>query len=149
MRRAAITAAGKGDNNGAVRFLKAVGGEGTLQVGIAGAVIDLFGGKELSAEETFRKLTERFKPEQVEQEINSTGIMLMRAGQAERALELFELNTRIFPESWNTWDSLGEMLFNLGHNEAAIKAYEKSLELNPDNEPTKRMLAMIKGGKEG
>lgn len=145
MRRAAITTAGKGDNDGAVSLLNAVGGEKSLRVGIAGAVVDLFGGKGSSAEKAIRKLLERFKPEQVEQEIKATGIVLMREGQAERALELFELNTRIFPESWNTWDSLGEAYFNLGHPEEAIKAYEKSLELNPDNEAAKRMLARIKG----
>jgi len=69
----------------------------------------------------------------------------MREIKAEWALELFEFNTRIFPESWNAWDSLGEAHFNLGHKEEAIRAYQKSLELNPDNEAAKRMIARIKG----
>jgi tetratricopeptide (TPR) repeat protein len=147
LRRAAITAAADGDNDRAVRLLKAAGGKETLRIGITSVAVDLFGGKEASAEQAVRKLTEHFKPEQVEQEINAAGYTLLREGQAERALELFDLNTRIFPESWNTWDSLGEVHFNLGHKEEAIKAYKKSLELNPNNEPAERMIAMIRGGK--
>lgn len=147
MRRAAITAAAEGDNDRAKLLLKAVGEDESLRVGIAGAVVDLFGGKGSSAEKAVRKLSERFSPEQVEQEINATGIVLTRVGQTERALEMFELNTRIFPESWKTWDTLGEAYLNLDHREEAIKAYEKSLKLNPDNEAAGRMIARIRGSK--
>jgi tetratricopeptide (TPR) repeat protein len=148
IRRAAITAAGDGDNDRAVRLLKAVGREETLRVGIASIVIDLFGGKGPSAEQTFRKLSKRFRPEQVEREVNTTGYSLMRGGMGERALELFEFNTRIFPESWNAWDSLGEAYLNLGHKEEAIRAYKKSLELNPDNKAAEKMIAWIKEDKK-
>jgi CubicO group peptidase (beta-lactamase class C family)/Flp pilus assembly protein TadD len=146
IRKAAITAAGDGDSVRALRLLKAVGMEETLRAGVEKVVIDLFGGKDSSAEEAVRKLSERFSPEQVEHEINRMGYAVMREIKAEWALELFKFNTRIFPESWNAWDSLGEAHFNLGHKEEAIRAYQKSLELNPDNEAAKRMIARIKGG---
>ena len=146
IRRAAITAAGDGDSARAARLLKEVGSEETLLVGIASVVIDLFGGKKTSAEQAVRQLSKRFSPDKIEREVNTTGYALMRTGQGERALELFEFNTRVFPESWNTWDSMGEAHLNLGHKEEAIRAYQKSLELNPDNEPAKRMIARIKGG---
>jgi tetratricopeptide (TPR) repeat protein len=148
IRRAAITAAVDGDSARAARLLKAVGREETLLVGVASVVIDLFGGKGTSAERAVLLLSKRFTPAKVEREINTTGYTLMRGGKAERALELFEFNTRIFPESWNAWDSLGEAHFNLGHKEEAIRAYQKSLELNPDNEAAEKMIARIKGGKK-
>jgi len=144
--QAAIIAACEGNNDRAVRLLKAVKGEETVRIGIANAVVNLFGGKETSAERAIREFLEQFDPARVEREVNEIGNWLMREGQEERALELFEFNTRIFPESWNAWDSLGEAHFNLGHKEEAIRAYQKSLELNPDNEAAKRMIARIKGG---
>lgn len=147
IRRAAITAAGDGDSVRAVRLLKAVGKEETLLVGVARVVVDLFGGKGTSAERAVRLLSKRFTPEKVEREINTTAYTLMRGGQAERALELFEFNTRIFPESWNAWDSLGEAHFNLGHKEEAIRAYQKSLELNPGNKAAEKMIEWIRRDK--
>jgi len=144
IRRAAITAAGNGDSVQAARLLNAVGGKETFLVGIASVVVDLFEGNGSSAEKAVRQLSKRFSPVKVEREFNTTGYALMRGGLAERALELFEFNTRIFPESWNAWDSLGEAHFNLGHKEEAIRVYKKSLELNPDNEAAEKMIARIK-----
>ncbi len=145
--QAAIIAACEGNNDRAVRLLKAVKGEETVRIGIAIAVVDLFGGKGTSAELTIRQFSEQFDPARVEREINEIGNWLIREGQEERALELFELNTRLFPESWNAWDKLGEAHFNLGHKEEAVSAYKKSLELNPENEPAKRMIARIREDK--
>jgi len=47
------------------------------------------------------------------------------------------------PESWNTYDSLGEAMLAAGKCEKARKLYEKSLALNPDNENGRRMLAQV------
>jgi CubicO group peptidase (beta-lactamase class C family)/tetratricopeptide (TPR) repeat protein len=147
LRQASIKAAADGDSARAVRLLKAVGREETLLAGVASVVIDLFGGKGPSAELAIRKLSERFSPEKIEREINTTGYALMKEDMGERALELFKFNTRIFPESWNTWDSLGEAHLNLDHKEEAIRAYKKSLELNPDNKAAEKMIAWIRGDK--
>jgi len=146
--QAAIIAACEGNNDRAVRLLKAVKKEEPVRIGIASAVVDLFGGKGTSAERAIRKFSEKFDSVRVEREINEIGNWLMREGQGERALELFELNTRIFPESWNIWDSLGEAHLNLGHKEEAIRAYKKSLELNPDNEAAEKMIAWIRRDKK-
>ena len=145
--QAAIIAACEGNNDRAVRLLKAVKGEETVRIGIANAVVDLFGGKGTSGERAIREFLEQFDPARVEREINEIGNWLMREGQAERALELFEFNTRIFPESWNAWDSLGEAHFNLGHKQEAIRAYKKSLELNPDNKAAEKMIEWIRRDK--
>ncbi len=149
---AAITAAGGDDGNLAARLLRVVEGrlgkEETLPFEVVNVVVDLFGGKGPSAKRAVRQLSERFSPEKVEREVNTTGYALMRGDMGERALELFEFNTRIFPKSWNTWDSLGEAHLNLGHKEEAIRAYQKSLELNPDNEAAEKMIAWIKKDKK-
>lgn len=65
--------------------------------------------------------------------INLFGYSLMKEGENEEALKIFRLNTELYPEGSNTWDSYGECLLRLGRKEEAIEAYKKSLELNPDN----------------
>ncbi|MEE8488259.1 MAG: tetratricopeptide repeat protein [Gemmatimonadota bacterium] len=56
---------------------------------------------------------------------------LQRWNSPETAIELFLFNAETHPESWNTWDSLGEGYAALGETRQAIEMYEKALELNP------------------
>ncbi len=56
------------------------------------------------------------------------------------------MNTRVFPEAFNTWDSLAEAHMVLGHDDEAIRFYERSLELNPNNTNAKEMIARIREG---
>ncbi len=42
--------------------------------------------------------------------------------------------------SWNLYDSYGEALLRNGQRQEAIKMYQKSVELNPDNEGAKKIL---------
>ena len=72
--------------------------------------------------------------------INSFGYQLMGMGNEEGALKIFKMNTELFPEGYNTFDSYGECLVKMGEIEAGIVAYKKSLELNPDNENAKKVL---------
>lgn len=76
--------------------------------------------------------------------INSFGYQLMGAEKNDDALKVFEWNTELYPDAYNTWDSLGECLVKIGKTEEGIKAYEKSLELNPDNENATKVLSEIK-----
>jgi CubicO group peptidase (beta-lactamase class C family) len=72
--------------------------------------------------------------------LNGIGYRLMGNGKVDEAIALFELNVRAHPESFNVYDSLGEAYMTRGDTEAAIHNYEKSLELNPENENAKQML---------
>jgi CubicO group peptidase (beta-lactamase class C family) len=148
---AAITAASGNNGDLAARLLKVVehrlGSEETLPFEVVMIVVDLFVDNRASATRAVRQLSERYDAVEVERWVNRIGYRLMRGDMGERALDLFEFNTRIFPESWNTWDSLGEAHFNLGHKEEAIKAYKKSLELNPDNKDAEKMIERIKREK--
>ncbi|WP_306351043.1 tetratricopeptide repeat protein [Flavobacterium sp. '19STA2R22 D10 B1'] len=75
-----------------------------------------------------------------EDELNSFGYELMNTNKENEALEVFTLNTKLYPNSFNTFDSLGECLLLLGKKEAGIKAYKKSLELNPKNDNAREVI---------
>ncbi|QDH79367.1 tetratricopeptide repeat protein [Echinicola soli] len=72
--------------------------------------------------------------------INGFGYGLMNAGKNQEALNILKLNTELYPEAANTYDSFGEILLKLGKTEEGVKNYKKSLELNPDNENAKRIV---------
>jgi CubicO group peptidase (beta-lactamase class C family) len=149
----AALAAASGDNGElAARLLKVVDGrwgeEEALPFEVITVVVDLFGGNSDSATSTVRKLLERYDPVAVERWVHRIGLRLMKEDKGERALELLTFNTRVFPKSWNTWYRLGEMHVNLGQKEEAIKAYQKSLELNPDNKAVEKKLEQIKKDKK-
>ncbi|MEO5741462.1 MAG: DUF4440 domain-containing protein [Vicinamibacterales bacterium] len=80
-----------------------------------------------------------------EQSINSAGYGLMAEGKAKEAIELFKMNVQVYPESWNVYDSLGEAYATAGETALAIQNYEKSMQLNPENEAGKAALAKLKG----
>jgi Flp pilus assembly protein TadD len=52
---------------------------------------------------------------------------------------------RLFPASWNVYDSLGEAYAAAGRKDLAIQNYEKSLQLNPKNDTGKAALEKLKG----
>jgi Flp pilus assembly protein TadD len=60
------------------------------------------------------------------------------------AIEVLKLNTQLFPESWNVYDSYGEALLKSGRKTEAVAMYNKSVELNPGNENGKRVLEQIR-----
>jgi pimeloyl-ACP methyl ester carboxylesterase len=66
--------------------------------------------------------------------LNSWGYSLLSQDDLEPALKVFELNSLLFPNSFNVYDSLAEALLKAGKTERAIALYEKSIELNPENE---------------
>lgn len=78
-----------------------------------------------------------------ENQINRLGYLLMRQEKNQDALKIFKLNTELYPKSANVYDSYGECLLKLGDTENGIKAYQKSLELNPNNTNAKIMLSQF------
>jgi tetratricopeptide (TPR) repeat protein len=75
-----------------------------------------------------------------EGEINSFGYELLSAKKANDALIIFTLNTELYPNGFNTFDSLGECLLILNKKEEGIKTYKKSLELNPKNKKAMKIV---------
>ncbi len=78
-----------------------------------------------------------------EQALNNLGYKYLNAGKFEEALEIFLLNTREYPDSFNVYDSLGEAYLKCSRNEEAIDNYKRSLEINPDNENARKKLAEL------
>ena len=78
-----------------------------------------------------------------ENEMNILGYSLLVSDRLNDAVGIFHLNVEAFPKSFNVYDSYGEALMKLGYKESAIKNYEKSLELNPNNENAKKMLSRL------
>jgi len=80
-----------------------------------------------------------------EGEMNALAYSYLQEGKVDEAIDLFTLNTIAFPNSANTYDSLGEAYMNAGNKEMAIKNYEKSLELNPQNTNAVEQLKKLRG----
>lgn len=69
-----------------------------------------------------------------EQQMNRFGYeLLYQLRRPKDAIEVFKLNVEDYPQSSNTYDSLGEAYMVDGNKEMAIKNYERSIELNPKN----------------
>jgi len=114
-------------NSPARRLLKSI-----IADGAAGALNTY---RDARASDTTQKITE--------QDMNSMGYTLIRMKKLDDALQVFKQNTDDFPGSWNAWDSYAEGYMDKGDKENAIKYYHKSLELNPQSENGKKMLARL------
>ncbi len=79
----------------------------------------------------------------VEADINGWGYSLIAQDRLEPALNVFLLNTHLFPDSANTYDSLAETNWLLGNIDEAIIGYEKVLKMQPDNEYAQGQLAKL------
>lgn len=79
--------------------------------------------------------------------LNQLGYRLLGEKKIDEAIKVFELNVEEYPKFWNCYDSLGEGYMNAGQKELAIQNYEKSLELNPQNQNGADMLKKLRGDK--
>lgn len=76
-----------------------------------------------------------------EESVNSFAYGLMNQDKNEEALKIFKLNTELYPNGFNTYDSYGECLMKLNRKKEALKAYKKSLQLNPQNDNARKIIA--------
>jgi tetratricopeptide (TPR) repeat protein len=81
----------------------------------------------------------------LESMLNRTGYALLRERKCSEAIAVFRLNVELYPESSNTYDSLGEAYMENGDTVPAVKNYRKSLELDPGNDNAVRMLEILIG----
>jgi hypothetical protein len=78
-----------------------------------------------------------------EPDINALGYRLLPSNPVA-AVAVFRLNTRAFPRSANTWDSLGEALVATGDRAGGITAYRKALEIAPGYSSAAEALERLK-----
>lgn len=82
-----------------------------------------------------------------ENEINSWGYKLIKQKRMADALEIFKLNVYLYPASANAFDSLGEIYAEYDDTDLAIKNYEQSLKLNPQNSNAEQQIKKLKANK--
>jgi hypothetical protein len=103
-----------------------------------------------AAEKKFKELWDNraFDLEHTEDDMNNLGYNYLGAENLDAALLVFKLNVEAFPESWNVYDSYGEALLASGDTENSILNYQRSIELNPDNEGGKKALEELSNTTE-
>ena len=78
--------------------------------------------------------------------LNRVGYDLLNEKRTKDAIEVFKVNTDLFPEIANAWDSLAEAYAADGQKELAIRFYEKAIEVNPQSpaaDNSRRMLEKL------
>ena len=93
---------------------------------------------------TYPKTFTANSPLATENSLNNAGYQLLAANRIKEAIEVFALNVKLFPNAWNTYDSLGEAYALAGNKKLAIENYEKSIKLNPKSESGQAALANLK-----
>ena len=76
--------------------------------------------------------------------VNTLGYDLLGDDRFEAAIAVFRRNVERFPESANTYDSLGEAYLEAGQLEAALENYQRSVELDPANGNGKAAIERIR-----
>ncbi|MDR0758146.1 MAG: hypothetical protein LBF85_09910 [Tannerella sp.] len=77
-------------------------------------------------------------------ELNTFGYVLSKSGSEglDAAINVFKINTYLYPEAWQPQMSLAEALYDRGDGEQALKAIQKALELNKDVRNVKSLIAL-------
>lgn len=72
--------------------------------------------------------------------LNNTGYWLLNNERPEDAVEIFQLQTELFPVVANGFDSMGDAYSALSEHEKATDAYKTALELDPGFTHARKML---------
>ena len=79
-----------------------------------------------------------------EGEFNTAGYDLLQGKRFEDAIYVFTMNTQLFPESANAWDSLAEAYWKAGSIDKAKEYYKKAISLDPDGNVAANSMRMLK-----
>lgn len=111
------------------------------------SVLDEYGAD--SATATYRRLRESSGMAGVydftEWETNTLAEDLEREGRFRDAIAIYELNAEFYPRSTAIAGSLGHLYEQVGDTAAAIRSYERVLELRPDNQRAAERLRALRG----
>ena len=97
-------------------------------------------GEKNEAKQYFSSIDKEKLGSNLEANLNALGYIFLDQKKFEESIFVFELNTESFPNSANAFDSLGEAFLKSGNMLKAKEAYQKSLELDPDNNNAKQIL---------
>ena len=82
-----------------------------------------------------------------EADFNNLGYRFLQENNIEAAVYVLEKTTELYPDSWNAYDSLGEVLAKAGQKARAIENYRKSLALNPGNKNAQAVLKQMEAAE--
>lgn len=104
------------------------------------------------AQAALERYTELKKSQPAEHKIEEStlddlGYTLLRSGQTQDAITVFQRNVQEYPKSGNVYNSLGEAYTKAGQKELAIRNYEISLQLDPKNQNAIDSLKKLKETK--
>jgi tetratricopeptide (TPR) repeat protein len=66
-------------------------------------------------------------------DVKSVGYVLLRSGRAPDAMQIFALMTELYPDHWNSWESLGRAQTAANLKAEARQSYRCALALDPEN----------------
>jgi len=79
--------------------------------------------------------------------LNKIGYTLLKDQSVDNAIIIFQEAVKLFPDSANAWDSLGEAYSIAKDVENALNAYKKALEIDPTLESAKAMIEKLQSNK--
>lgn len=96
--------------------------------------------------ERYRVLQKEYPEDRAvnESNLNSQGYNLMNSGKLKLSLAVFRINTLLYPNSSNVYDSYAEACLKNGDKDLAIANYKRSLQLDPKNKNAESKLAELK-----
>ena len=92
------------------------------------------------------KLAEQARLPFDEQFLNYFGYEFMNAGKTDIAIQLFKINSELFPNIPNTFDSLAEGYLMSGDTINALKHYKQVVQMDPGNAMVKGIIAKLENG---
>ena len=108
-------------------------------------LLDTFSEKGIKALSDLINELKKNNPHSVtERTLNNFGYRMLRENKIQDAIKIFELNVELYSVSANAYDSLAEAYMKAGNKDLAIKNYEKSLGLNPNNDNAKKMIEELR-----
>lgn len=76
-------------------------------------------------------------------ELNTYAYVLFSSSRKLEALEVYLINTELFPNNSFAHQSLANMYTNLNYSKEAVISYQKALELDPDNKQLQEKVAAL------
>jgi tetratricopeptide (TPR) repeat protein len=76
----------------------------------------------------------------LENDLNNDGYNCIYKENYKTAIAFLKINTILFPESSNAWDSLGEAYFIYKQYDLSMEAMKKSLLYNPNNQNAVKLI---------
>ena len=76
--------------------------------------------------------------------INGLGYQFMSMKQYEKSEQFFKLNVKNYPDSFNVYNSLGDLYVATGNKEMAIESYKKSISLDKNATSKDKLEALEK-----